>query len=147
MPLIYAGKGHRQDTAADKIAGVGLAERSRHCPNEMSGGEQQRTAIARALVNDPLVVIADEPTGNLDSKTAEQVFQIFYDLVEDEGKTLLMVTHDAQLADRIPRQINIVNGYIVEDRRPGPTLSLPFPASNGTPVVAGDNGKLSPIAA
>ena len=142
----YTPKG-RRERALDLLDMVGLADQAGKLPSMVSGGQQQRAAIARALANDPPLLVADEPTGNLDSKTAEQVFDIFRGLVDDQGKTLLMVTHDAHLANLIPRQINIVNGCIVDDSRRSPTISLPSPWVNGIPVPAGINGRLSPAVA
>ena len=142
----YTAKG-RRDRALNLLDMVGLADQAGKLPSMVSGGQQQRAAIARALANDPPLLVADEPTGNLDWKTAQQVFEIFRGLVEDQGKTVLMVTHDAQLANLIPRQINIVNGYIADDSRRSPTISLPSPWAHGVPVPAGVNGNLSPAVA
>jgi putative ABC transport system ATP-binding protein len=94
---------------------VGLADQAHKLPNLVSGGQQQRAAIARALANDPPLLLADEPTGNLDSKTAAEIFELFCTLVE-QGKTMVMVTHDKELARRIPRVIEIVNGQVSADR-------------------------------
>ena len=94
---------------------VGLADQANKLPSMVSGGQQQRAAIARSLANDPPMIVADEPTGNLDAKTASEVFTIFYKLVES-GKTMLMVTHDRQLAARIPRVVEVVNGLIDSDK-------------------------------
>jgi len=123
---------------------VGLADQAQKLPSMVSGGQQQRAAIARALANDPSLLIADEPTGNLDAETAERVFQIFHSLVEEQGKTLLMVTHDPHLASLIPRQISIVNGRIADDNPWPAALNVPAPAKNGIPVIAGFNGRLVP---
>ena len=150
LPMEFLGADtpkERHDRAMHLLETVGLADQAGKLPGMVSGGQQQRAAIARALANDPPLLVADEPTGNLDSKTAEQVFDIFRGLVEDEGKTLLMVTHDPHLADLIPRQINIVNGRIADDSRRGPAISLPLPSSHAVPVLGGVNGKLSPVVA
>ena len=154
LPMEFLGKHSRKERherSLHLLETVGLADQAGKLPSMVSGGQQQRAAIARALANDPALVIADEPTGNLDSKTAEQVFDIFYQLVEEQGKTLLMVTHDAHLAERIPRNIEIVNGRIVKDNRRPPSLSIPMPSKYEIPVVpnviTGVNGKLSPVAA
>lgn len=120
LPMEFAGKysrAERHDRAMHLLNMVGLADQAKKLPSMVSGGQQQRAAIARSLANDPPLLVADEPTGNLDSKTAAQVFDIFMQLVEEQGKTLLMVTHDKELATRIPRQIEIVNGRISADRR------------------------------
>ena len=114
LPMEFAGKyspKERRARAMSLLALVGLAEQANKLPGMVSGGQQQRAAIARALANDPPLVVADEPTGNLDAKTAGEVFDLFYRLV-DSGKTMLMVTHDRELAARIPRTIEVVNGQI-----------------------------------
>lgn len=121
LPMDFARKfrrAERRERAMELLDLVGLADQAQKLPSMVSGGQQQRAAIARALSTDPELIVADEPTGNLDAKTAGQVFDIFMRLVEEQGKTLLMVTHDAELADRIPRKIEIVNGNIATDTRP-----------------------------
>jgi putative ABC transport system ATP-binding protein len=146
LPMEFLGKNSRKERherALYLLETVGLADQAQKLPGMVSGGQQQRAAIARALANDPSLLIADEPTGNLDSKTADHVFQIFHRLVEEQGKTLLMVTHDPNLASLIPRQINIVNGRIATDNSRQSSLNLPSPAKNGIPVFAGVNGKLA----
>ena len=104
----------RRERAAHLLALVGLADQAHKLPNMVSGGQQQRAAIARALANDPPLLLADEPTGNLDSKTAAEIFELFCALVE-QGKTMVMVTHDKELARRIPRVVEIVNGQVSGD--------------------------------
>ena len=94
------------------MASVGLAERMHHLPAELSGGEQQRVAIARALTNDPDIIFADEPTGNLDSKTGDAIMDLLLGLARDRKKTLLVVTHDARLATRGDRQLHIKDGVL-----------------------------------
>ncbi|TET60836.1 MAG: ABC transporter ATP-binding protein [Candidatus Stahlbacteria bacterium] len=113
LPLIYAGvkKRERTEKAKEILGKIGLADRIYHRPNEMSGGECQRVAIARALVNDPKVIFADEPTGNLDSKTGAEIMEIF-DKLNDEGNTLVMVTHDPNVADHAKRIIKLKDGLI-----------------------------------
>jgi putative ABC transport system ATP-binding protein len=115
LPLIYAGvpPAERRERAAEVLAAVGLAKRGHHKPNEMSGGERQRVAIARALINRPSVVLADEPTGNLDTKTGEEILGVFEE-INDEGKTLIVVTHDPDVAARARRIIVLRDGQIVE---------------------------------
>ena len=109
---------HRQmqERAADLLASFGLADHIHKRPDQMSGGQRQRVAVARALANDPPVVLADEPTGSLDSAASEQVFQILRDLVDKRGKTVVAVTHDLELAARMDRRVNLVDGGIVSDQ-------------------------------
>ena len=117
LPMNFVGKSNGQESrerAMHLLETVGLAEQAHKLPGMVSGGQQQRAAIARALANDPPLLIGDEPTGNLDTKTASDVFDLFSRLV-DEGKTMLMVTHDKELAKRVPRQVEIVDGEIVRD--------------------------------
>ena len=108
------GMGERYDRALHLLAQVGMAEDAHKYPATVSAGQQQRAAIARALANDPPILVADEPTGNLDSKAAETVFELFETLVAG-GKTILMVTHDSELAQRVPRVVTIADGLIVSD--------------------------------
>lgn len=117
LPMEFAGKytpSERRDRAMGLLELVGLVEQANKLPSMVSGGQQQRAAIARSLANDPPMIVADEPTGNLDAKTANEVFNIFYKLV-DSGKTMLMVTHDRELAARMPRMVEVVNGLIHSD--------------------------------
>jgi putative ABC transport system ATP-binding protein len=120
IPLFYQGwpARARQQRAAQLAEMVELADRAHHRPTELSGGQQQRAAIARSLVNDPLLVLADEPTGNLDSATGEMILRIF-DTLHEQGRTIVMVTHDPKVADRCDRGIVLSDGQIVEDRRNG----------------------------
>lgn len=101
-----------EQRAQDLLAQVGLAHRLKHRPSELSGGEQQRVAIARALINSPDVIMADEPTGNLDSATGEQVLSCLFELVRDRGVTLVLVTHNEALADRCQRRFRLVDGRL-----------------------------------
>ncbi|MCO6449589.1 MAG: ABC transporter ATP-binding protein [Caldilineales bacterium] len=112
----------RKERAMQLLEQMELAEHAYKLPSSLSGGQQQRVAIARALANDPPILVADEPTGNLDSKTAESVFRLFEALV-DEGKTILMVTHDQDLAERVARMVIIADGEIVEAHRVGSAAS------------------------
>lgn len=107
------------DAARESLDAVGLGERMHHLPAELSGGEQQRVAIARALTNDPEIIFADEPTGNLDSKTGDNIVDLLLNLARDRKKTLLVVTHDARLATRGDRQLSITDGKLDDEvRRP-----------------------------
>ncbi|MDD3906062.1 MAG: ABC transporter permease [Candidatus Omnitrophica bacterium] len=114
LPLIYAGKRHLKERALQKIEAVGLSHRALHRPNELSGGEQQRVAIARSLVNDPPLILADEPTGNLDSKSQNEIIAILEKL-NAEGKTIVMVTHEEEVAEHAARIIKMRDGQIVSD--------------------------------
>jgi putative ABC transport system ATP-binding protein len=117
IPMDLAGKydeAERKARAMFLLDQVGIADDAHKFPASISGGEQQRAAIARALANDPPILVADEPTGNLDSRTAESVFQLFESLVA-EGKTILMVTHDSELASRVPRTITLADGLIISE--------------------------------
>ncbi|MDD5005423.1 MAG: ABC transporter permease [Candidatus Omnitrophica bacterium] len=118
LPLIYAGKRHLKERARQKIEEVGLADRMSHRPNELSGGQQQRVAIARSLVNDPLIIFADEPTGNLDSKSQEEIISILKDL-NQKGKTIIMVTHEKEVAAYARRVIRMLDGRIISDEKSG----------------------------
>jgi putative ABC transport system ATP-binding protein len=118
LPLLYAGVDAR--TRNKKINAilerVGLSHRKTHRPNELSGGEMQRVAVARALINDPKVVFADEPTGNLDSKTGKEIMTLFNEIAA-EGNTVILVTHDATIASYARRQVKMLDGKIIEDRK------------------------------
>jgi putative ABC transport system ATP-binding protein len=118
VPLFYQGirPQERRDRALRLIRMVGLEDRMHHRPNQLSGGQQQRVAIARALVNDPLILLADEPTGNLDTATGETILRIFDDL-RDNGITILMVTHEQDVAGRCDRIITLRDGRVVSDER------------------------------
>ena len=116
LPLVYAGTGRKQrlERVITVLSEVGLSDRVRHKPSELSGGERQRVAVARALVNDPLVILADEPTGNLDTKTGLEIMRLFADLHE-KGKTVIVVTHEKEVADFTERVVHIRDGVIVGD--------------------------------
>ncbi|HWA61264.1 MAG TPA: ABC transporter ATP-binding protein [Caulobacteraceae bacterium] len=118
LPMIYGGLApkERSERAAHLLARVGLAERRLHRPNQLSGGQQQRVAIARALANEPDLLLADEPTGALDSQTGRDVLKLFHDL-NAEGLTLLVVTHDANVAAEARRRITMSDGLVVSDER------------------------------
>ena len=116
LPLLYAGERNREKKAQEVLDAVGIGDRASHRPNELSGGERQRVAIARALVNKPSLILADEPTGNLDSKTGEEILLLF-DRIHAEGNTVVMVTHDPGVAARCQRIIRILDGGIAGDDR------------------------------
>jgi putative ABC transport system ATP-binding protein len=116
LPLFYAGIGgrKRRELAQRALEAVGLGDRGRHQPTQLSGGQQQRVAIARALINDPAVLLADEPTGNLDSKTSEEIMGVFANL-HNSGRTIVMVTHDERIAANAGRTIRLLDGLVVAD--------------------------------
>lgn len=121
LPMDFANKyspKERRERAMDLLETVGLADQAEKLPSMVSGGQQQRAAIARALANDPPLLVGDEPTGNLDTRTATDVFELFSKLVE-QGKTMIMVTHDKELAKRVPRVVEITNGKITRDEYVG----------------------------
>ena len=116
LPMIYAGVNSRRRRAAalEALARVGLAERGHHKPNELSGGQKQRVAIARALVNKPTILLADEPTGNLDSVSGEKIIEIFKSL-NQEGVTIILVTHEKEIAQKTSRIVSFKDGLLVND--------------------------------
>src|SRR5690606_14837557 len=125
LPLIYSGlrKSVRRDLAEKALVSVGLGDRMHHKPNELSGGQRQRVAVARALVNQPSILLADEPTGNLDSRTGEEIMQLFEALYR-RGNTILVVTHEEEIARHARRIIRLRDGVIESDVRvEEPTLA------------------------
>ena len=116
LPLVYAGMGSKQRRrlAADALGRVGLSDRTHHRPNELSGGQRQRVAIARALVNQPSILLADEPTGNLDSTTTEEILGLFEGL-HREGQTIVLVTHEHDIAEHVQRQVHLKDGRVERD--------------------------------
>jgi putative ABC transport system ATP-binding protein len=124
LPLIYAGfnKTDRSEKAFLALKSVGLEDRVHHKPNELSGGQRQRVAIARALVNDPSIILADEPTGNLDSKTSHDIMDLFHEL-HQKGNTIIMVTHEDDIAHFAHRVIRLRDGLVESDKiNPNPTI-------------------------
>ncbi len=117
LPLIYAGVKHRRARATAALEAVGLGDRLFHKPSEMSGGQQQRVAIARALVTDPAIILADEPTGNLDTRSSEEIMELFQTLNTDRGITILFVTHEPDIAAHTQRIVHIRDGRIQTDER------------------------------
>ena len=116
LPMLYAGMpaGKRKDRAHELMALVEMEDRASHLPEELSGGQKQRVAIARAMANDPAIILADEPTGALDTKTGRLVMDIFHRLNKDQKKTIVLITHSPELASETDRIINIRDGYIIE---------------------------------
>jgi putative ABC transport system ATP-binding protein len=116
LPLIYSGGGYKRQKAMEALERVGLSKRAKHKPTELSGGEQQRVAIARALVNNPSLILADEPTGNLDSASTKEIISIFRQLHED-GITVVIVTHEPDIAQQTQRTIRLLDGKVASDGR------------------------------
>ena len=121
LPLVYAGvpRRERRDRAQEALKAVGLGDRMHHRPNEMSGGQRQRVAVARALVNRPSILMADEPTGNLDSKTGDEIMSLM-DQLHAQGRTIILVTHEEDLAQRAARVVRLRDGRILSDVRNTP---------------------------
>ena len=119
LPMLYAGvpAGERSRRAKEWLARVGMAERMKHQPNELSGGQKQRVAIARAMVNEPALILADEPTGALDSQTSRVVMDLFHEMHEQYHKTVVLITHNPQLADECQRVLTLRDGLITGERR------------------------------
>ena len=136
LPLIYRGisKKERRERAVEALERVQLAERMTHKPTELSGGQRQRVAIARALVTQPSLLLADEPTGNLDSRTGEEIVGLFLDL-HRKGNTIVLVTHEPKLAARCPRAVRIVDGLVIADG-PGREVAMANAEAMGAEVVA-----------
>ena len=117
LPLIYRDEGGIKAKAAATLASVGLADRTKHKPTELSGGQQQRVAVARALVTDPVILMADEPTGNLDTKASEEVMALFHEL-HRQGRTIVLVTHEQDIARHAERVIHLRDGQVVWESQP-----------------------------
>lgn len=120
LPLVYAGcpRGQRKPLAVKALEKVGLGDRLEHKSNELSGGQRQRVAIARALVNEPSILLADEPTGNLDSRTSEEIMTLF-NALHEAGNTIILITHEDEIADHAHRIITLRDGLVLEDRPVG----------------------------
>jgi putative ABC transport system ATP-binding protein len=118
LPMIYAGlkKAERRERAEAALVRVGLADRGDHMPSELSGGQQQRVAVARAIATNPPLILADEPTGNLDSHSTDEVLDVF-EALNQEGRTVVLITHEPEVAQRAKRVVTLRDGEIVEDRR------------------------------
>ena len=119
LPMLYAGVPAEERTkrAKELLSKVGMASRANHMPNELSGGQKQRVAIARSLVNNPSIILADEPTGALDSETSAMVMDIFNDLNKNQGKTIILITHSKEIAEQCPRIVTIKDGKIINDSK------------------------------
>ena len=115
LPLEFAGRAHAFESAREQLDAVGLGHRIEHYPGQLSGGEQQRVALARAFVTEPTILLADEPTGNLDGKTGDTVMELLFDLHKRKGTTLLLITHAPDLAKRCSRTLTMADGHIVTD--------------------------------
>lgn len=128
LPLVYAGysRSDRSELAFQALSNVGLGDRTKHRPNELSGGQRQRVAIARALVNNPSIILADEPTGNLDSKTSHGIMELFHEL-HVNGNTIIMVTHEDDIAHYAHRVIRLRDGLVETDKiNPNPSRGVPM---------------------
>jgi len=136
LPLVYAGARNRRKLAQAALEAVGLGDRLHHRPNELSGGQQQRVTIARALVNDPAIILADEPTGNLDSQSGAEIVAIFQQLNRERGLTVVFVTHDPQIASYTGRIIHLIDGRITGED----VVEKPLLSSEG-PGPPGENGE------
>jgi putative ABC transport system ATP-binding protein len=117
LPLIYAGEGNRAARAREALGAVGLADRVHHQPTELSGGQQQRAAIARALVTNPAILLADEPTGNLDSASSVEIMKLLAALNAEQGRTIVLITHELDIARFAHRTVELRDGRIVRDER------------------------------
>ena len=126
LPLVYAGmrSKERRQAAERALAAVGLANRTNHIPSELSGGQQQRVAVARAIVTNPALILADEPTGNLDSEATTEVMSVF-DRLNTEGRTIVLITHEPDVAAHAKRVVRLRDGHVIEDHRQSPVAGPP----------------------
>jgi len=136
MPMMYVREDRlsmheRRNKAMEVLESVGLADRSHHLPNQLSGGQQQRVAIARALINDPILILADEPTGNLDSHSSYEIMELLHGL-NDRGRTIVMVTHEPDIAHYTQRILQIRDGKLASDKKNGKMPSRPQEALQAT---------------
>ncbi|KPV51362.1 macrolide ABC transporter ATP-binding protein [Kouleothrix aurantiaca] len=127
LPMLYGGKGDRRAAAESALRAVGMGTRMHHKPNELSGGQQQRVAIARALVNSPRIIMADEPTGALDTRTGEEIMGIFQQLNREQGITVILVTHDPEVARHARRVISVRDGVVASDEMVTEPLEIVLP--------------------
>jgi len=116
LPMVYAGQGHRRERALETLESVGIGNRAHHHPSEMSGGEQQRVAIARCLINNPLIILADEPTGNLDTHSSQNIMAVLLEQSK-KGITIIVVTHEEDIAAYTQRTIYLRDGNIIEEKK------------------------------
>jgi putative ABC transport system ATP-binding protein len=117
MPLIYAGDPNRRPRALEALAAVGLADRAGHQPTELSGGQQQRAAIARALITNPAILLADEPTGNLDTASSVEIMKLLTELNEHHARTIVLITHERDIAAFAQRVVELRDGLVLSDKR------------------------------
>ncbi len=135
LPLLYGGGKDGRERSIAALQKVGLGHRLKHRPNELSGGEQQRVGIARALVKDPSIILADEPTGNLDTQSGNDIMDIIFQLHKEDGITVLIVTHDPEVAASTDRVVSMRDGYLVGDQTPADYIrSLSVPISQSAPL-------------
>jgi putative ABC transport system ATP-binding protein len=144
LPLRYQGARDRHNRAVRALERVGMADRLDHRPSELSGGQQQRVAVARALVTEPAIVLADEPTGNLDSRTSQEIMQLFRDLNE-EGVTIVLVTHNQEIGDCAKRLVRMRDGLVISDGPAPHTRPQEMSGGGGTDAAEGATGSAAPM--